>query len=677
MRNITFAAKINLQAAASGKQRRFSILAYSGGSLRVDGFPVPVIVDLQGLESSASIPILIDHRATVEATLGLTDSIQNDGRSLTLSGLVTGVSATAQQVLAQSSAGHTWQASIGASVVETEDIAAGQKVFVNGQTFVGPVIVARRSVLKETSVLPMGADSSTSVNLAARAALSESKVMTFEEFVTSLGLDVATLTPEASSVLQIAFDAQSAGDAVPEPVASAAAVLNLRSAATLEATRIREIQRLAHGHPEVLEAAIANGWDTKDTEIHVLKASSRKGHIVPSNRSFSGTVGAPDATAVLTASLAMSCGGSPAILAKSFGEKVVDAATAIENRGASLRTVCEHVLRAAGVVEHSNRMTDSYIRAAFQASTQLEAAGMSTVSLPGILGNTANKLLLEGYSSVPTTWQNFCVVGDLKDFKESSRYRMIGAGDFEEVGPGGQIKHLNLTSEQTYSNRAKTYARMVNLTRQDIINDDLGAFEQIPAMLGRKAVIKLEKTVYSLLLANTGSFFAVGNNNYFEGAATSLQISSLTTAELKFLNQTDENGDPVLVMPSVLLVPTSLSVTSNQLTRDTQVVAVGAGGTAAVVTDGNPHAGRFSPVVTPWLENAGLTGYSAVGWYLLAKPQGKAGLMEVAFLNGQSTPTIEDGDLDFSTLGVALRGYWDFGVAFQDPRFGVRSKGQA
>ena len=148
MKSLHFRSGINL--TASGKARRFKINAYSGGKLVVAGFDHPVVVDLAGLDTSNAVPILIDHQASVQATLGLTDRIMNDGRALTLAGPITGVSELAQQVIAQANAGHTWQASIGAMVVDSENIAAGQSVSVNGQTFVGPVVVARRSIIKET-----------------------------------------------------------------------------------------------------------------------------------------------------------------------------------------------------------------------------------------------------------------------------------------------------------------------------------------------------------------------------------------------------------------------------------------------------------------------------------------------------------------------------------------------
>lgn len=493
---------------------------------------------------------------------------------------------------------------------------------------------------------------------------------TFDEWVAEKGFDAATLSPDAKSFLTSLFDAElnsttSTNDPIP---ATATATLDLRAAAATEQHRIAQITSLTIGHPHVAAAAITGGWTIEKTENAMLRATRPT---APSNYTRNG----PDSHHVLCASFALNCGASPAFLAKSFGENVVDAASRIEHRGATLKTVMDSVLQAAGMTAPSHKITDSFIRATFEASRKLEASGLSTVSLPGILSNSANKLLLEGYAMIPQTWQQFCAVGNLADLKEAKRYRLTPTGDFEELGPGGEIKHLTLNTESTYTIQGKTYARMVALSRTEIINDDLSAFESIPKMLGRMAAIKLEKLIYTLLLGNSGSFFHANNSNYLSGAGSALSITALTAAEKLFLNQTDANGDPVMITPEVLLVPTSLSVTANQLVRDTQVVAIGVGASAVVTPDGNPHSGRFKAVVSPWIENANLTGYSTAKWYLLARPQGSSGLIEVGFLDGQQTPTIENGELDFSQLGIALRGYHDIGVAFQDPKYGVLNVG--
>ena len=673
MRKITLTAAVNLAAAAENESRKFSILAYTGGQLRVNGFPMPVVVDLAGLEASASIPIVLDHQTTTENTLGQTSDVSNDGKRLILSGAVTGKSQKVLAVVAQADAGYSWQASIGCSVEAQQEIPDGQSVVVNGRRFDGPLIVARRSVLLETSVLPIGADASTQVNLAAAAAITESSPMSFEEWVTSSGFDPATLSPEATAFLTSIYDGldqDTAGDA---PTAQASGLVDLRATRAADHLRIAKIEAITVGHPKIAAAAITNGWSPDQTEVQVLKAQAMNHR--PTNRIIGTRNGAPDDTSVLAASIALTAGGSARFMAKQFDDRTIDAASSSEARGATLRTVMDYVIRAAGMSSPSNRITDTFIRTAFEASRKLEASGLSTMSLPGILSNAANKLLLEGYNMVRPTWQEFCSEGNLADFKQASRYRMIASGEFEELPPGGSIKHLALNTEQTYTNQAKTYAKMVSLDRQSIINDDLSAFETVPKSLGRLAVMQLEKQVYKLLLANGGSFFHADNSNLLTGAGSALDIDALSAAEQLFLTSTDENGDPIMLTPELLLVPPSLSVTANQLVRDTQVVAIGVDSASAVTPNGNPHAGRFSAVVSPWLENANLPGYSATGWYLMARPQGSSGMIEVGFLNGQKTPTIEQGELDFSQLGLALRGYWDFGVAFQDHRYGVLNAG--
>jgi hypothetical protein len=90
----------------------------------------------------------------------------------------------------------------------------------------------------------------------------------------------------------------------------------------------------------------------------------------------------------------------------------------------------------------------------------------------------------------------------------------------------------------------------------------------------------------------------------------------------------------------------------------------------------NPHQGKFRVEVSRYLANAVYTGNSAKAWYLLAEPADLP-VIEVAFLNGQESPTIETAEADFNVLGVQMRGYHDFGVALQDPRGGLKSKGEA
>jgi phage major head subunit gpT-like protein len=172
---------------------------------------------------------------------------------------------------------------------------------------------------------------------------------------------------------------------------------------------------------------------------------------------------------------------------------------------------------------------------------------------------------------------------------------------------------------------------------------------------------------------NNAAFFAAGNNNYLTGADTALSIDGLTKAEVAFLNQVDPDGKPLGIMPAVILVPTALSAMGTMLFKSVEIRDTTASTKYPIA---NPHAGKFRTEVSRYLSNAQYTGFSDKAWYLLADPTDLP-VIEVAFLNGQESPTIETADADFNVLGVQMRGYHDFGCALQDPKGGTKSKGEA
>ena len=139
------------------------------------------------------------------------------------------------------------------------------------------------------------------------------------------------------------------------------------------------------------------------------------------------------------------------------------------------------------------------------------------------------------------------------------------------------------------------------------------------------------------------------------------------------MDLTDSDGKPIGIMPSIVLVPTALSAVGTQLHKSMELRDTNS---AVKYPVANPHQGKFRVEVSRYLSNSQYTGNSNKAWYLLADP-GDLPVIEVAFLNGQESPTIETADADFSVLGVRLRGFHDFGVACQDPRAGVKNKGEA
>ena len=258
---------------------------------------------------------------------------------------------------------------------------------------------------------------------------------------------------------------------------------------------------------------------------------------------------------------------------------------------------------------------------------------------------------------------------------------MTESGVMEKVSAAGELTH-GAFSEASYENQVETYGKIIALTRQMIRNDDLDAFLQIPRMIGRQGRHALEQsTIETLVNASVGTttgFFhssAIGNEqpNYLVGATTNLSLTSLEPAYEMFLNQTDAGGKPIMLDPSMLLCTTGDIITARKLFTDTQYRFTTA---STAETINNQWQGMFEPIKSAYLHRLGTTP-SSVAWYLMSQPTQDAAALQIAFLDGQQTPIINSSEASFNTLGMQMRGYFDFGVALQDGRCMVKVKGAA
>ncbi|MBI3866812.1 MAG: hypothetical protein HY290_33450 [Planctomycetia bacterium] len=678
------------------RQRRFQMVAYTGGPMMLAGWRYPVVVDLNGLDvGKQRRPILLDHTRDVEFVMGQTDQIVPANNQLLVTGQIMGDSPRAKQVIALNDKGFSWQASIGAKANQVEFVAEGRSVEVNGREVAGPVNVARRASLGEISFVVLGADENTTAQIAAKAKQAKEQPMEFAEWVEAQGFAVDSLSEKQTTGLKALYEQTRETPAVPvvatppatvpapSPTAPAPApalavrdttpvdpVADLRARLASEQRRVDYIVRTCQGDQfgEMKVLAIAEGWDATRLELEMLRAGRPKGaapHSPAENTQM---------FAAIEAAMCISAGISEERVGKWYDARVMEAALSHDLRGAGIHTLLYEVIRATGGHVRPGHVDNDTIRAAFVADGRLiqAAEGYSTLSLAGILSNLANKTLLAAYEAVNSVADQICGTTDVNDFKQVTRYRMTASGIFQKVGPDGELKHASLDSE-SYTNQVETYGRMIALTRQMIINDDLSAFLQIPRAIGRMSALALEEAVFTLLLANVGSFFSAGNANYFEGVDSALDVDSLTVGERMFLDRVDSKGKPILVQPAILLVPTGLKVTAELMFKETTWLnQVPANNKAKPAT--NPHGGKFRPVTSPYLSISSIPGNSATAWYLLAEPSDVAAI-EIAYLRGKSNPTIESGESDFNTLGMQWRGYFDFGVAMQDMRAAVKSKG--
>jgi len=683
--------EITIDAAAGGTEGadgkaplpRFSMVAYTGGPMRIAGWRCPVIVDLAGLAiPNQSRPIRFGHDAN--SGVGHTDSIRIAGGQLIAAGVISRDTGAAREVVASSKNGFPWQASIGASVEQHEFVKEGKSVLVNGREFAGPVNVVRRSVLGEISFVDLGADGNTSASVAASALesaaiSSESSenqekanmpntatAATATTAAVPATADATTGAPMSSSLVTALSTTSSSLSAAVGGAGSATGtadpVADLRARAVAEQERIIAIQTVCGTrHAAIAAKAISQGWDKYRTEAEVIRAERPP---VPSVHIVDNVL----TNELLEAACVMS--GRVDQPEKYYDERTLDAACRRFGRRLGLQEMLLEAAWANGYTGRTFRDSRTVLRFAFGRGDIL-AQGFSTIDVGGILSNVANKFLLEGFFSVERVWRNICAIRNVSDFKTITSYRLIGKDQYERVAPGGEIKHGTL-GEEKYTNKADTYGLILTIDRRDIINDDLGALTAVPRKLGRGSGLKINEVFWETFV-KSGTFFSITNKNLLTGPDSALTIDGLTKIEKAFMDMKDSDGKPIGIMPAILLVPTGLSAIATQFYKAVEMRSNV--GDKEYMTS-NPHQGKFRVEVARYLNNPIYKEFaSEKAWYLLADPRDLP-VIEVAFLNGQESPTIETADADFNVLGIQMRGFHDFGCEMQDVRGAIRAKGE-
>lgn len=619
---------------------RLTIIAYTGEPLTLAGWDLPVVIDTAGIGAEPPIPILLDHTPEIDNIVGQADQIDIQPGLITIKAQTLNDSPKITQFVKLASRGMRWQASLGATPTEIREIPQGETIQANDRQYEGPLYLVTKAKLREVSIVLFGADPNTDTLIGAQPMNAHAQH------------DAAPDNPTPKN------------DAPAQPEQKTAPTPEtIRAEIAAELARIAQIQKLAANYPEIAAKAVAENWDITRTELEILRASRP----IPA-------IHVKDETPLpkaIEAALCQSAGIPDAILAKHYDEKTLELASR-RYRRAGLHALIYETIFAAGRYAKPGIMDEDTIRTAFEIDRQISAASaFSTITVSGILQNVANRIALESYSAVNAVAPVIAMESDVPDFKQAIRYRMTGLDSFEKVPPTGELKLASL-GDTVFTNQADTYGAVLTLSRQMIINDDLGAFLQLPRMMGRRAAIAREKAVFELLLANPNNFFSTTNKNLLSGADTALSIAGLTKAEQQMSDQTDNNGLPILITPAILLVPTSLKVLAQQLMTETRVNETTATGKPSPAN--NPHAGKWQPVASPYLNAMGLSGSSPTAWYLLANPQDVAAI-EIVYVQGRRQPTIETAEADFKTLGMSFRAYWDFGVALQDPKAIVKSTG--
>jgi hypothetical protein len=221
----------------------------------------------------------------------------------------------------------------------------------------------------------------------------------------------------------------------------------------------------------------------------------------------------------------------------------------------------------------------------------LNEAAHSTSDFATYLGGVLRKRFYDVFKARTTDWTKYAQKVNLNDFRSTDA--AVGLTEFSdllEVAEEGEYKYGTLGERSGPTVRLRTYGRLMQMTRQLLINDDMGLLQRVPTAMARAARRTLQDDVLSVLIDNPDAhdgnpLFSVAHGN--TGTAA-LSEAALEAAILAVMTQTNEDGKPLAVdMNSLTLtVPTSLMFTARRILQSTEINQTTAGaGTKNVLND--------------------------------------------------------------------------------------------
>ena len=472
------------------------------------------------------------------------------------------------------------------------------------------------------------------------------------------------MTPEQIEAQRIA-DAAAAQAAT--AAAATAAAAQVAQASADAAQRAADITELCtrHGAPQIAVGLIRGGNTVDQARAAVLEELARRDAAQGGHRNVQiQTVSDEHETRLR--------GMEEAII-----NRVDSRATLTDNgrqyRGMSLLEIGREFLQSRGV---DTRGMDR-LRLATEM-LHFRSGGMHTTSdFSNLFANVANKRLRAAYDDNAGTYTLWARrAPNAPDFKNISVVQLSGAPDLLQTNEHGEFKYGTMKDgAETYA--VVTYGRIVALSRQAIINDDLRGFDRLVSAFGNSSRRLENRTVYSQLTANaamadTGLLFnttavttAGGHANLAaSGAGSALQASSLITARTAMRLQKGYQSEELNLVPSYMIVPAALEQTAYQLTSN-QYTPV----TTATINEFR-QGGRTSltPIVEPILD-----ANSATAWYL-ASENSQIDTVEYCYLDGAEGPVIES-EVGFEVDGISYKCRLDFAAKAVDFRGLYKSPG--
>lgn len=324
-------------------------------------------------------------------------------------------------------------------------------------------------------------------------------------------------------------------------------------------------------------------------------------------------------------------------------------AHAREFMGASLGTMARLLLEQRG--ERTGMMNDRQV-------IERSMGGLhATGDFPELLLGAGNRFLQDSFELARSPLLRVSKIRTVGDFREISSLQLSGFSGLEPLSEHGEFKNGTFTEgKERY--KLDTFGKIFGITRNAIVNDDLGAFSDPLSKMARMAAEVEAQQLAGLLLQASGNgptmadgkaLFHTDHGNK-AGSGTVIDAANLSVARIAMRSQKEAHSDvPINAAAKYLLVGAA---------KETEAEQVLATLAPAKVEDVNVFSGKLELLVEPR--------FSGNAWRLFADPA-LAPVIEAAYLEGREAPTLETKD-GWRTLGAEFRVYFDFGCGVIDHR---------
>jgi hypothetical protein len=278
---------------------------------------------------------------------------------------------------------------------------------------------------------------------------------------------------------------------------------------------------------------------------------------------------------------------------------------------------------------------------------------MSTSDLPSLMGDAIDRTMRISYQAAPAGLKRVSKQVVARDFRKRHRIQISAAPTLLQTNQLGEFTHgVVADTEETYS--LTTYGRIITLSRQVLVNDDLGALTDLTRRMGVAAANFEAVQMATLLESNPNmadgeAVFSTAHAN-IAGSGATISNTTLSAARLALRHQTEPSGMIIDATPRWIVVPSELETLAEQ-----QLTAIRAIQTADV----NIWASLLSVVTEPRLTDA-------YKWFLFADP-GNVDGMEYCYLEGEVGPRLFS-EVGFDVDGLKYKIRLDFACAWVEYR---------